>query len=48
MAEPVSVEKDWDDLWSEAKGYSNSGIAGFLRNIFKYSLQISQDRVEHF
>ena len=34
----MSVEKDWDDLWLGVKGQSNLGIAGFLRNIFKYSL----------
>jgi len=33
--EPVSVEKDWDDLWLGVKGQSNLEIAGFLRNLFK-------------
>jgi len=38
--EPTSVEKGGDDLWLGVKGQSNSVIAGFPRNIFKYSVKI--------
>jgi len=34
----VYVEKYLDELWLEVKGQSNLEIAGFLRNIFKYSV----------
>jgi len=36
-AELVSVERDWEDLWVEVKSLSSSVIAGFPRNICKYS-----------
>jgi len=36
-AAPVSVAKLWDDLWLGVISQSNLVIAGFLRNIFKYS-----------
>jgi len=34
----VYVEKYLDELWLGVKGQSNLEIAGFLRNIFKYSV----------
>ena len=37
--EPTSVEKGGDDFWLGVKGQSNSVIAGFPRNIFKYSVK---------
>jgi len=37
-AEPVSVAKYWDDLRFGEKDKSELEIAGFLRNIFKYSV----------
>ena len=33
--EPVSVARDWDELWLGVKSLSNMEIAGFLRNLFK-------------
>jgi hypothetical protein len=36
-AEPVYVAKCWDDLRFAEKDNSELEIAGFLRNIFKYS-----------
>jgi len=35
-AAPVSVAKLWEDLWLGAIRHSNSVIAGFPRNVFKY------------
>jgi len=37
-AEPVSVAKYWDDLRFVEKDKTELEIAGFLRNIFKYSV----------
>jgi len=34
-AEPMSVARDWDELWLGVKSLSNLEIAGFLRNLFK-------------
>jgi hypothetical protein len=36
-AEPVYVAKCWEDLRFAEKDNSELEIAGFLRNIFKYS-----------
>ena len=36
-AAPVSVAKLWEDLWLGVISQSNLVIAGFLRNISKYS-----------
>jgi len=38
MAEPVSVAKNWEDQWLAEKDKSELEIAGFPRNIFKYSI----------
>jgi len=35
----VCVAKYWDDLWLGVKGQSNLDIAGFPRNIFRYSVK---------
>ena len=34
----MCVAKYWDDLWLGVKGQSNLDIAGFPRNIFRYSV----------
>ena len=34
------VAKYWDDLWLGVKGQSNLDIAGFPRNIFRYSVEV--------
>jgi len=40
LTELVSVAKDLNNLWLGVKGLSNFIIAGFRRNIFKYSERI--------
>ena len=35
----MCVAKYWDDLWLGVKGQSNLDIAGFPRNIFRYSVE---------
>ena len=42
------VAKYWDDLWLGVKGQSNLDIAGFPRNIFRYSVEVTKKSgVEH-
>ena len=36
----MCVAKYWDDLWLGVKGQSNLDIAGFPRNIFRYSVEV--------
>ena len=36
----MCVAKYWDDLWLGVKGQSNLDIAGFPRNIFRYSVGV--------
>ena len=45
--EPTKVENLGDELWIGVKGQSSSEIAGSLRNIFRYSLQLLAIGVEH-
>jgi len=40
----VSVAKDWEDLWLGVKGLSNVVIAGFLRNLCKWSILVDSFR----
>ena len=39
-SEPVSVEKDLDELWVGVKGQSNWEIARTPRNVFRYSVGV--------
>ena len=45
----MCVAKYWDDLWVGVKGQSNLDIAGFPRNIFRYSVEMKSKKsgVEH-
>ena len=45
----MCVAKYWDDLWLGVKGQSNLDIAGFPRNIFRYSVEMKSKKsgVEH-
>ena len=44
----MCVAKYWDDLWLGVKGQSNLDIAGFPRNIFRYSVEVTKKSgVEH-
>jgi len=40
MTELVSVAKELDDLWLGVKGLSKRRIAGFLRKIFTYRVNL--------
>ena len=42
--EPVSVEKDLDDLWIGVKGQSNREIARTPRNAFRSSVEVESNR----
>ena len=46
--EPTCVEKCGDDLWIGEKFQSNTEIAGFPRNSFRASLEMSLTEVKHW